>query len=380
MKAVVRRNPWGRDMNYLCITVDGLHNGMIGAYGNGWIQTPSLDLLASESVVFDRYYTDSMDVTSIFDSLWDPLREPGAVLPTFFRDKGYRTVLLTDDTDVFAHRFANAFTEVHRLEIPNENEPSESSELTQFVEAFATAVDVFVANISSPCFLWLHLQGFRGPWDFPMENRRETQAEDDPEPYDEIVPPNIDFRDEIDPDVLQSIMEAYAGGMSVLDHALGGLLDSLQEGELGDNTLLMFGSTRGFSLGEHRRIGADERLYGENVHLPLMFRFPDGFAATVRSPVLLQPSDVGKFFVEPRPFLDLLQNETEMLHETLSIVGENGETALVTPEWFLRKYFVTTNDVGTFRKELYLKPDDRWEVNDVADRCQDIVEQLTAHE
>ena len=27
--------------------------------------------------------------------------------------------------------------------------------------------------------------------------------------------------------------------------------------------------------------------------------------------------------------------------------------------------------------ELYVKPDDRWEINDVANRCPDIVEQMT---
>ena len=348
--------------NYLCLTIDGLHGGMIGAYGNGWIQTPTLDLLAAESVVFDRYYTNSLDIATVFDSLWGGL-------PTFFREKGYRTVLLTDDTDVFHHASAVGFTEVHRMESTKTGRPVDSVEQTLFFEALATVVDLSEANRSDPYFLWMHLRGFRGPWDFPFFERAKYQAEDDPEPYADFTPPKVDG--EFDPDVLQSVMEAYGGGVSVLDTALGGLLDSLQEG--GDDTLLLVGSTRGFSLGEHGRIGADEQLYGENLHLPLMVRFPDGFGTSVRSPILFQCGDLRNFLADPLALRTLIGGETEVFHESLIVHGKPGETALITPEWFLRRI----PDVGeAVRTELYAKPDDRWEANNVADRCHEILEEL----
>ena len=349
--------------NYLCITVDGLHGGMTGAYGNGWIRTPTFDLLAAESVVFDRYYTDSPDISAIFDSLW-------ADLPETFREKGYRTVLLTDDTDVFHHASATGFFETHRLETTNTESPADSVEQTLFVEALATVVDLLESHRTEPYFFWLHLRGFHGPWDFPMDLRTQYQAEDDPAPYSGVAPPTVDG--EIDPDVLQSVMEAYGGGVSALDAALGGLLESLQEGELGDDTLFLLGSTRGFALGEHRRIGIDQRLYGENLHLPLMIRFPDNFGATIRSPILFQPGDLRNFLADPQRLRTLIAAETEIFRESLTIHGEHGETALVTPEWFLR--WVPHDEAP--RTELYVKPDDRWEVNDVADRCGEVLEEL----
>ncbi len=357
--------------NFLCVTVDGLHNGMIGAYGNGWIRTPALDFLATESVVFDRYYTDSMDLEKIFDSLW-------CDFPRNMREKGYRTILLTDDSDVSLHASANGFSEVHRLETPNADVPVDSPEQTLFFEAFATVVEL-LENRSGPFFFWLHLRGWRGPWDFPMEERASYQAEDDPEPYSGAAPPSIDAESELDPDDLQAVMEAYGGGVSILDAALDGLLDSLREGELGENTVFVFGSTRGFSLGEHRRIGTDERLYGENVQLPLMIRFPDGFGATLRSPILFQPGDFRRFLADLPGFQTLLGEERESFQESLSILGEHGETARITPEWFLRKIPVVTEHGETTRIELYVKPDDRWEVNDVADRCVDLLEDWGEH-
>ena len=355
-------------IDYLCITVDGLHGGMIGAYGNGWIQTPTLDLLATESAVFDRYYADSLDIATIFDSLWGEL-------PVEFRAKGYRTVLLTDDTDVSHHASATGFSEVHRLETANREKPADSVEQTLLFEAFATVVDLLESNRTAPYFFWLHLRGFHGPWDFPVVERAKYQAEDDPEPYSGAVPPAVDG--EIDPDVLQSVMEGYGGGVSILDAALGGLLDSLQEGELGSNTLLLFGSTRGFALGEHRRIGDDKRLYGENLHLPLMIRFPNGFGAAVRSPMLFQPVDLKNFLAHPSNLQALIAKEAETFRESLTIHGEHGETAFVTPEWFLRRVPSIDERGKTVHTELYVKPDDRWEVNDVADRCGEMLEEGT---
>jgi arylsulfatase A-like enzyme len=46
-------------MNAVCMIIDRLHAGYVGAYGNAWIETPALDRLASRSVVFDRALIDS---------------------------------------------------------------------------------------------------------------------------------------------------------------------------------------------------------------------------------------------------------------------------------------------------------------------------------
>ena len=47
-------------------------------------------------------------------------------------------------------------------------------------------------------------------------------------------------------------------------------------------------------------------------------------------------------------------------------VGDEGEQAIRTPAWMLRQPST----------ELFTKPDDRWESNDVADLCPEVVEQL----
>ena len=49
------------------------------------------------------------------------------------------------------------------------------------------------------------------------------------------------------------------------------------------------------------------------------------------------------------------------------MIGAGGQRAIRTPAWHLR-----TAD----EPELFAKPDDRWEVNNVASRCRDVVECL----
>jgi arylsulfatase A-like enzyme len=352
-----------RFMNILCLSIDGLHSGMIGAYGNTWIDTPTLDSLACQSVVFDQFYTESMKLPVIFDTLWQNL------------PIDCHKILLTDDSDVFYHEKANQFSARHRLEWIDEPVQAQSLEETQFFKSLATVVDIVSDRKRTPLpfYLWAHFGGFRSGWDFPAEYREKHRDEKDPPPYKKTKPPRI-FSTEIDPDKIQSVMETYSGGIAVLDDALAGLLESLEEGELGGKTLFILLSTRGFSLGEHNYIGINNTLLGENIHLPLFVRFPDGFGASVRIPALFQPKDLAEFLNDlsntESPMFKLIREEVETIHETLLIKGKN-ESALVTPDWFLRKFSDGSH-------ELYVKPDDRWEINDVTDRCPEIIEELSA--
>jgi hypothetical protein len=57
--------------------------------------------------------------------------------------------------------------------------------------------------------------------------------------------------------------------------------------------------------------------------------------------------------------------------------SSTGETALATPAWFVRAPAPPVPDAETDARklELYVKPDDRFEANEVSDRCHEIVEE-----
>ena len=334
--------------NYLCISIDGLQCGMIGAYGNAWIQTPTLDSLAYQSALFDRFYVSSLDRSVTLTELWQ-----------FPAD--LHKILLTDDTDAFLHEQAGLFDEKHRLEPKRRCRPVTKIEETQFFRNMATMTDLLRNRPNKPFLLWAHFEGFRGEWDFPLSYRKRYQIDEDPDPYPDVVLPEIVGKN-IDPDVKQSVLEAYAGGVAVLDETFAGLLAFLNEEKIFHNTILLFTSVQGFSLGEHDRIGSNEELYGENIHLPLFIRFPEGSCSGFRSQTLLQPADIWGLLKT-----NDLPEEPDAVHSFLCV----NDKVRVTPDWFL--YQKPSGD------ELYVKPDDRWEVNDVADRCPHILEQFPKH-
>jgi arylsulfatase A-like enzyme len=123
----------------------------------------------------------------------------------------------------------------------------------------------------------------------------------------------------------------------------------------------------------------DDSLYGELVHVPTWMRFPNGLGQAVRSQALVHPGDLfatlldwwGLDYPPSSPaagsLMPLVREEVESIRDRLCVVDDGTERAIRTPAWYLR---------DADRAELFAKPDDRWEINDVADRCRDVVDLL----
>jgi hypothetical protein len=127
--------------------------------------------------------------------------------------------------------------------------------------------------------------------------------------------------------------------------------------------------------------------------VPWIMQLPDATGAAVRSQALVEPSDLWASLLDwwgivaphsptAQSVLPLIRQElgakgdspilAEMKigtvpRDRLGVAGRNGQRAIRTPAWFLR---------ANLDPELYAKPDDRWEINDVATRCREVVECL----
>jgi hypothetical protein len=49
----------------------------------------------------------------------------------------------------------------------------------------------------------------------------------------------------------------------------------------------------------------------------------------------------------------------------MAVATASGQRAIRTPAWLLRE----SQASGQTRRELFAKPDDRWEVNEISSRC-----------
>jgi hypothetical protein len=96
--------------------------------------------------------------------------------------------------------------------------------------------------------------------------------------------------------------------------------------------------------------------------------------------------------VPPSPsaasLMPIVRGQSEALRDRLCILGSGPERAIRTPAWYLRAAAEDLPSPGTDRRlvgrgaggegdaELFAKPDDRWEVNNVASRCAEVVDGL----
>src|SRR5262249_4753683 len=77
---------------------------------------------------------------------------------------------------------------------------------------------------------------------------------------------------------LKHIRSLYDGELRYLDLQIGELFNQMNELGLGKNTIVIVTSAQGLQLGEHGPAGAlGQTLYDEEVHVPLIIRFPDSF-------------------------------------------------------------------------------------------------------
>ena len=96
-------------MNVLVVVCNSVHLGFLGPYGNGWIETPNLDRLAAEGVVFDHHYPENLTTIPTRRSWWTgrygfadpeqgwtPLRSDERILPDTLSDRGVRTAFVSD--------------------------------------------------------------------------------------------------------------------------------------------------------------------------------------------------------------------------------------------------------------------------------------------
>lgn len=384
--------------NAICLVIDRLHAGYLGCYGNAWIATPAFNQLAAESFVFDQALADSLSLEQLYRGYWwgahalEP--PPSAGQSSLLRrlaDAGVHTALVTDEPRLANSPLAGEVQELVQVAQPAIAGNAESIDETRLAGLFAEVIQ-WLAAAQPPFCLWVHVGSLGSAWDAPLELRNQYADPDEPLPPTLFDPPRLLLDAEYDPDELLGYSLAYAGQVSALDDCLAGLLDWAAERTWWESTLLTLSGNRGMALGEHRRVGCwDEALCGELVHVPWFARFPDGTGRAARSQALVQPGDLAMTlagwwqlpeagFGGPlaRSLLPLARDEAAAVRDRICIASESGQRAIRTPAWFLRWAGPASvpGDDPAVSQWLYSKPDDRFEMNDVADRCQDIIEAL----
>ncbi len=374
----------------VCIAVDGLRASALGAYGNTWHPTPALDVLASRSQVFDWMLCDRPTLEGFYGSAW---QGASGELAEKLGASGVQTALTTDDRAVAELGEASGFGEIRRIEFTSEQSALTIAE-TELAQLFAVAVDQFEGWVGAvPRLLWLHARGFHGAWDAPLELRQSLLDDDDPPAATFVRPPKIERA--LDQDDLLLHRAAYAAQAMVLDECVGALLAALAESGLDESTLVVLVGVRGYALGEHGVVGGDaSALYGELLHVPCLVCAPGAVAPPPRSSRLVKPVDLLATLLEwfglsasvhaatGGSLLEVEASSPSRSRPYVIAVGEDGGRAIRTPAWMLYQRPPVDTPLAEqpagATVELYSKPDDRWEANEIADRCPEVAAGLLA--
>jgi arylsulfatase A-like enzyme len=376
----------------IVLVLDRLGAAYLGPYGNTWLDTPNFCALAQESTLFETAIADAVSLQTLYRSYWYGVpawcgASPAEhnALAAVCSQAGRFSLLLTDSREVAEAQGSQAFHQT--LLVPSDPRvaPCDCVEAMQVARVLATAVDRF-NELKRPFLLWVHAQAMQGPWDAPQSLRDQFAEEGDPAPSDCVAVPNAALDRRQDPDRLLSLTHAYAGQVAGLDLCLGPLHEAVRS-QHDSPTLLIVTAPRGLALGEHGQAGpSGDELYAELLQVPLLVRWPAGRNAARRIHRPVEPVDLHATLTAmvhderhagtqqpPSPWGDNLLSITEQWprsEPSLDYVCSRHAAwwSVRTPVWFYRES--TQPDVAP---QLYAKPDDRFEVNEVADRCSNVI-------
>jgi arylsulfatase A-like enzyme/tetratricopeptide (TPR) repeat protein len=269
--------------NVLLVTLDTTRADHVGAYGWSSAETPRLDALASEGVLFETVVTPTAFTlpshSSIMTGLYPPFHgvrlnggaaladvqttlaerltaagyRCGAVVGAFVLDQRWG---LDQGFEVFDDEFEIAPDQ--KLDLAGVQRPG-----NQVVDK---ALDWLNQSDERPFFAWLHFYDPHIPYD-------------PPEPY----------RSRFEGGGKNGL---YDGEIAFTDSQVGRLLDWLDERGLAENTVVVVVGDHGESLGDHNEKEHGFFIYDATVRVPLIIRVPGGDIEQIRVPAQVRTIDV----------------------------------------------------------------------------------------
>jgi arylsulfatase A-like enzyme/Tfp pilus assembly protein PilF len=255
------RRPAPSDLNVVVVTLDTLRADRLGCYGFRGVETPNIDAVAAEGVLFEQA-TATAPMTlpshaSVFTGLIPPhhgvrdnggffVEETATTLAERLKDAGWTTgafvgawVLdskwgLGQGFDHYADRFDLSKYKVVNLGTVQKR----GDEVMDLALAWLEGVK------SKRFFAWIHLYDPHTPYE-------------PPEPFLSRYPG-----------------QPYVGEVAYTDHVVGRLVAWLKGAAAWDRTLLVLLADHGESLGEHGENSHTFFVYDATQHVPLIVRTP----------------------------------------------------------------------------------------------------------
>ena len=352
-------------MNIILVIFDSLRKDCVDVHGPppwGKVHTPHFDALARESMVMTRAFPESLPtlparraiytgrrVYPFYDGDyrlkgdfvgapgWGPIPEEQLTLAEILREAGYRTGLIADVYHMFkpSKNFWRGFDQWTFLR-GQETDPARSGpRLTQeeidywlpkemqarvdFIQQCIMNIhdrrneeDYFAPRVLKEAALWLEqnqdaekffltVESFdpHEPWLVPLHYRKMYLTEDS---HEQVVSAYGDVAG-LDEAFLTRTRANYSGEVTMCDRWFGYFMESMRVLGLLDDTMVIFTSDHGHSIGDRNYLGKRGYPSAPEVYeVPLMIRFPKAEQARAirgkKSDVFVQHHDITAVILE----------------------------------------------------------------------------------
>jgi arylsulfatase A-like enzyme/tetratricopeptide (TPR) repeat protein len=296
--------PRSRGASVVLVSIDTLRSDHLPLYGARGLETPALDAIAADGVVFERAYSPCPLTLPAHASILTGLDPAGhgvrnnvgftldasahPTLATLLRARGYRT---GGAVSAFVLRGATGLSSSFEFYDDRIDAPADTSAAGSVQRAGPETVRRALAWLdglaAGPFFLFVHLYEPHTPYDPPEPYRSRTAS-------------------------------AYDGEIAFADSIVGTLVDDLKRRGLYDPALLVVLSDHGEGLGDHEEQEHGILLYREALQVPLVVKLPGSRRRGTRVPepvglVDVLPTLAGELGLAPPPGLpgvDLLAGDS----------------------------------------------------------------------
>lgn len=268
--------------NIIVVTLDTTRADRMGFLGSKRGLTPNLDILAKDSAVFTRAYSQApltpASHSTIFTGTYPqyhqvlifpiPLGKEMPYLPAILKDHGYSTAAFVGSLAVDPAWGVPGFERGYDTYDAGYNWDKYTPETRyQTVErrggeVVEHALEWLSKHPQGPFFMWVHLF-------------------DPHEPYE---PP--------EPFKTRYAKAPYDGEIAYVDSAMGKFFKQLKASGIYDNTIVALTADHGESLGAHGEKEHGIFLYDETIHVPLVIKLPNGAAAGKRIEERVELADI----------------------------------------------------------------------------------------
>ena len=383
----------------IVLVLDHLSAKYLGPYGNTWIPTPGFNQLGTCSLLAESMIASSTDIAEIYASFLrgqhPVITGPSRVsLLDQLTEKGATSTLISSSTQLLQLPCCDAFTQ-QVLVPPTDNvESAGDIESTMMAGFFGEVLNWLETTEAADQedLLWIHADSLGRCWDAPIELREMFRGDEDPEVSTVAVPPLSHQQQPLEPDEQLQVSHPYAAQVCVADTCLAALYSSLEDDSRGhppEPILLIVTAARAMPLGQHGTVGYQQAaLYSEQLHVPMFASIlsPASRVISSRSQRIMQSESIYQTLAEwfgcantggdelpqcQQSFLPLMVDASSVgvcnLANAVAIskTDQSNEIAISTAAWFAKI-------VGNQVTELFVKPDDRWDINEIADKRRDV--------